>query len=258
MDRTAGRISTVLGAAIACMIAASGCGQRGSLGGAVGPEVGPAADYSHNLLTGRVSLITLEGQRLALKGGVFVWVKETDQTCVTTDDGKWLFFGLAPGTYDLTLWKKGFGTTRRPRFVFPGDTQAVKIFISQVPDFSVDELLDTLVEGTMVLKGRITGHLPYACNVRFFADTSMPVDADRFASTFVRSVGPSDGATLAFSVPMDAETREAAGLTAGSTFYITAYTDGAWPQSYVDPGTGKLVFTTLGPAASNTVTVVFP
>ncbi len=258
MEGVGRRNSRFWAAAVVLLVAAAGCEPRGSLGGAVGPEVEAAGDFSHNLLAGRVSLITLEGQRLAMKGGVSVWIRETDQTCVTTDDGAWRFFGLAPGTYDITLSKEGFGTTRRPRFAFVGDTQAVKIFISQVPDFSVDLLRDTLMAGVVVLKGWISGHLPYACNVRFFVDSSSPVSPLKFSATFLRSEGPTDGATLAFSVPIDAETRTEAGLAPGSTLHIIAYTDGAWPQSYVDPQTGKLMFTTLGPAASNTVTVVLP
>lgn len=248
--------------------------------GCRGVDPGPNNPVRPNLaetgvITGNVVVINVNQERVADKGGVIVTVEGSSVSCVSDQNGRYTLKGLAPGFYNIT-WSKGeFGYTRYigVECNHEGVSSGPKVWVVEIPRFSVEGLRDSLWDRSVIMTGKAVGTLAGStAAIRFFIGTTPDVSWDPSKHIFTCQgfspipdqllgkigAGSISSSALQFALPLDQPNLGAAGVVSGATVYVVAYADGVPSQSYDDILTGRRVFTTINPVPSNVVRVTLP
>jgi hypothetical protein len=233
--------------------------------------LGGTGSVTYGRMHGYAALVNTDGSRLGDKSGIRVQVEGTALSAVTAKGGEWIIEGLPAGTYDMTWTKEGFGFTKKRGVRFNGQTAGLgpKAFVVEVPAFTVALTADSLESDELVLAGQLRGRIPVSPVIRLFLATSPAVSASpaqyRASLAFAPDIpvvidpDPDDGeATVPFQIRINVSRLEESGWKDGITGYIVAHADAGFAQSYTDSLSGREVFTTLNPFASNVRRVALP
>jgi hypothetical protein len=227
------------------------------------------------VITGNVIVVNVQQERVGNKGGVVVTVDGSSVTCVSDYNGRYTLQGLAPGLYNITWSKADFGYSRYigVRCNLEGVSAGPKVWVVEIPRFSVEGLRDSLWDRSVIMTGKAVGVLAGStAAIRFFVGTTPDVSSDPSRHIFTcqgfspirdqllgkTSSGSVSSSALQFALPLDQPNLGAAGVVSGATIYVVAYADGFPSQSYDDFQTGRRVFTTINPVPSNVVRVTLP
>jgi hypothetical protein len=233
----------------------------------------PTIEDATGDITGYVVVVNGVQQRLGDKGGVLVTVEGTMVEGVTSEIGSYTLKNLPPGKYTLTWTKPDFGFSRRSGVVCRAGeiAQGPKMWIVQIPLFTLENLSGTVAGNSILMSGQIAGDTQGASpTIRFFVGHTADVRAGA-AGYFYTEIGSTPaiaGSTnlgarksldpWVFSLPLDLPALHAAGGAPGSSVYVVAHADGVPSQSYIDQQTGGTVFTTISPIPSNVVRLILP
>jgi hypothetical protein len=240
--------------------------------GATGPAgpTGPAVPVMTGNITGYVSVSDENGQTLPLaKGGVTVTIENSSPllTATTNSEGRFEFQNVRVGTYNLSFARTGLGTFRRFSIGHVGGDQ---------PTFTGTTGL-SLNSATVVTSLNL-GAVYSGQYASISMGVSNPTATNNFR-TYIFASATSAGATATsgamigspsvsygasyntgtISTNITKATLNNAGFASGTQVYLVAYGGPyAFFPSYVDPATGKSVYTSLNATASPIVTFIVP
>ncbi|OIO23420.1 MAG: hypothetical protein AUJ54_01730 [Ignavibacteria bacterium CG1_02_37_35] len=200
------------------------------------------------------------GNRLVDNGGILVTVEGENMVTTTSSDGRWIFTGLATGTYTIAFSKADYGTKKAVGLQFVGGGQVFygSEQLYKIPSFTLTGLSAIASVSQVTIAGNLTGLLPKQIGVMLFFGTTSSVTADPKDYIVEANVlGFADGQTT-FSGFMTGAWFYKNGFNAGQIVYVVAYAVSSPSNRYLDIATGKYYYTGINPTPSNVVSVVVP
>ncbi|GAB2856329.1 carboxypeptidase-like regulatory domain-containing protein [Hymenobacter ruber] len=247
--------------ALSAALLLNGCkGKDGDPGpaGATG-----AAGTSGQSLTGTVYGFvnsTDENGASVSKAGVSVALEgATTQTATTDANGRFEFLNVRNGTYNLTYTRANYATVKRFAVSHVGGDQPTFLGLTTVTQVSNTTITNLTQTGPSTTSG-----IPLSFNVVNSNTANSTYRASFFASN-TAGVTSANGTLLTTyilnasgptSILFSRTTLLNAGFAAGTTVYLVAYGSPVSLASYVDPTTGRFVYTSLNPTPSNAISFV--
>jgi len=232
-----------------------------SAGIACGDGTGPGG----RTIRGVVSLSTVWGLPLP-NDGVQVRIGTSDLVAETGDDGQWEIANVPLGTHDVHFSKPGFGPMRVPgvRMSLGTVTLEDTTYLAETPAHSA--VIDSITISTrfgppaVLVWGKITATPPddaVAAATVVYEGTSPSVGPleNTFSGAAISSAivngntgerSPPDAEFVNLVLLEEVQKRHAP----GSVIYYAVYASSSSCSCYVEPGSGQLIFTNVGPRGS--------
>lgn len=243
---------------IAIVFAISSCSKNG----ATGPQ-GPAGPLSTGALTGFVTTYDQYGFKvLGDLGGVTVHISDSTADSTTTDaTGKYTFASLKTGIYNITYSKPGYATVLAQDYSFLGGGTLIRnASISKYPSFSVANVvsLDTTIatDPGMIVRGTDTAD-QVARTFIVFGGSSSTVSSTP-GSYIYANTGTIKAGLSTWNLFITSQELHDNGLASGTTAYFVVYPISTGSPTYVDPSTGRTVYTAISSIPSTVLTVTIP
>jgi hypothetical protein len=236
----------------------SSCSKTGPAG-----ATGPAGPLSTGTLAGYVTTLDQYGYRLnSSQGGVAIHLSDsTMDSTVTNSSGYYTIANIKTGIYSsLTYSAPGFAPVVVNDYSFLGGGTILRNqSISAYPSFSLFNVtaIDTTVSGNAGVQIRGIDSVNTAPrSFIVFASSNSNVTSAPANYTYVNTGGGIKAEAGAFTLFIYPQDLHDAGFASGSVVYFIVYPYATGSPTYVDPSTGKTVYTALGtPSAVITVTI---
>ena len=211
-------------------------------------------------INGSVLLFTEGSASASNSGGMKVTVDGANPSLSVVTDafGKFTIRDVPFGTYTLVYEKDGYGTFKRGGVqhkaggTFLTDISSLgQLSSTRVTEFRVTPSGTSLQVTATTDPGGNSGNRRY---LRFFFSTQATVSSSNyqaFSSAFISQENP-------FGKVFTANEIAALGLTPGTVVFVRAYGDSFFGNSYVDPVSGKTVFSNLNATSAPAVQVTIP
>jgi hypothetical protein len=223
-------------------------------------------------MTGFVSLYQSDGSQSPDQSGVTISVQGTSLSTTTDSTGHWTINGLNQGSYTVIYTKPGYGMSEQQdvQFVGGGTDFLGTTTMAQAPTFSVAlDPLQTIADSNGI-------NVTYAPSkdtsgsdiiVVIVVGSESDVSATDPTKYLYANLSVSNGEEN--SVPIAKTTLRGLGFMSGKTAYIVAYplcdliqshngyNDEEYYSSYLDVGTGRVAYTSVG-APSNVIALTVP
>jgi len=230
---------------------------------------GPAGPKLTGTMTGFALLVKSNGSQPARRDSVAVSVDETSMEAISDSTGTWSIPGMETGTYSLSFSRPGYSSNKLVQVQFTGGaTKDVgTVYLCQDPAFSVKTLSllghvrtdsTTVHLGIQLTDSTVSGpYAPYRVFLFLGTDSSASSDPNHYQSVISYTMSFQKGIDST-TIKLTPTTFTANGFSAGSQVFIAAYTAnaGTTNSSYLDPGTGRTIYTNLNPSRSNVIKVV--
>jgi hypothetical protein len=230
---------------------------------------GPAGPKLTGAMTGFAILVKSTGGQPARRDSVVVAIDSTSLTAMTDSAGQWSIPDVMTGTYNLTLTRNGYSSNKlvQVQFTGGGTKDVGTVYLCQVPAFSVSSLSvlsSVRTDSTTAhLEVRLTDstvsgpYMPYRVFLFLGTDSSVSSDPAQYQSVLSFTMSFQNGIDST-TVKLTPSTFASNGFVAGDRVFIAAYVANAGTNnsSYLDPGTGRIVYTNLNATRSNVVTVI--
>jgi len=213
-------------------------------------------------LQGFVYLYNQFGQYQQSYAGVTVSLDSTSYTATTDSTGAYTLKNVPAGYYSITYSKPGYGTYKRSYFEYLADkaNQLTDVNLYQNSTSSITNLkLDSVVYSPTNYGIELTGTISSSAsatqyaNFILFVGTSPAVSPGNYAQVYTTS--GFNNISTSFNYLFTPYST----LSAGQTIYIVVYGIAATSNSYyVNPATGKYIYTSLGSTPSNVASIVLP
>jgi hypothetical protein len=234
----------------------------------VGPT-GPAGPKLTGTMTGFTILVKTNGSQPARRDSVTVTIDSTSLTAMTDSAGEWSIPEVATGTYGLTFSRNGYSSNKlvQVQFTGGGTKDVGTVYLCQVPGFSVRalSLLSSLRtdSATAHLEVRLTDstvsgpYMPYRVFLFLGTDSSVSSDPEHYQSVVSFPMSFQNGIDST-TIKLTPSAFASYGFAAGDQVFIAAYTANAGTNnsSYLDPVTGRVIYTNLNSSRSNVVRVI--
>ena len=220
---------------------------------------GAAGQNLTGTIYGFVNSIDENGASVS-KAGVTVSLEgATTQTATTDANGRFEFLNMRNGTYNLTYTRPGYATFRRFAVSHVGGDQPTFLSLTTITQVSNTAVTNLTQTGASTSAGIPLSFSLFNSNsanstyrASFFASSTPGVTAatGTLLTTYLLSAsGPTN---IVFS----RTTLLNAGFAAGTTVFLVAYGSPVSLTSYVDPTTGRFLYTSLNPNPSNVISFV--
>jgi len=185
----------------------------------------------------------------------------SNDTAVTDSTGKYIFYDITEGNYNITFVKSGYDTVKVTNYVIKGSatSSSLAAVVLQATSSTVVSNLSVMSKGdttsdTVNISGLITpASIPGSVrDVIVYIDTSASVSSTNYiyAKPYISTSGSTFNLTI---YPYNL------GFTSGTKLYFIAYGQPFGPSnSYRDPTTGLLVYPGLNATPSNIQTITLP
>jgi len=216
-------------------------------------EVGPAGPRLTGALTGNVALYAADGSREYDDSGVSVWIEGSTDTTLTDSLGRWRFEGLGTGIYSIMMRKAGYGYTKIPsaQFVGGGDLYlGVKALVADPGYRTTLDILFGYAGPATAVGGSATG-APPGRNVLIFVGRRQidRLDPLTYIDTLRAQVNLNGFFTSAAIRVHDPPWN----FSPGDTIYFQAFPVSGMLDGYLDPATGRTIFSTGTSAAGDSL-----
>lgn len=235
------------------------------------------AEKRRGNISGAIRLFDMDGKSIADGSGVTITIDQTNVSTQSNSQGKWTLDSIPFGTYDLTISKAGFGTSRIMGLYHGAVNHATTIvaatrYISMVSTLDISKLVVRkwseafptmqnllaigLAEDGILFNPVFANNSTGEKSVRFFMSTSPDVSSTSYSVsekqyyTGKEDIVENDNFKISWFVSK--------GFEPGQTVYIRAYGDGRYADDYEDPISGLTVFPCLSPKSSPVVSFVVP
>jgi hypothetical protein len=220
-------------------------------------------------MTGFAILVKSNGGQPANRDSVTVTIDSTTFKAMTDSTGEWSIPGVTTGTYNLSFTRNGYSSNKSVQVQFTGGgTKDIgTVYLCQAPSFSVKTLsqLSTVRTDstTAHLEVRLTDstvagpYMPYRIFLFLGTDSSVSSDPEHYQSVISYTMSFQNGIDST-TIKLTPATFAANGYSAGNQVYIAAYTANAGTNnsSYLDPFTGRVVYTNLNASRSDVIKVI--
>jgi hypothetical protein len=256
------KISALLLASLCAASLLTGCSGKDGDPGPTGPSGTPGPNLTGNMV-GFVNPLD-EGAIATTKSGVTVTLEGvTPVTTATTDaNGRYEFSALRNGTYSLIYSRAGLGTFRRISIAHVGGDQPTFLGITplvQISNTSVVSFSFGSPQSGNIVPFTLTLSNP-SPNVSLrgiiFVGATPNVSSGTGTSIGTFIANSSNVGTINSTISK--ATLNSAGLASGITAYAIAYGTSNIPPSFIDPATGRPVFTSLSTSPSSVVSFIVP
>jgi Carboxypeptidase regulatory-like domain len=234
-----------------------------------GGPTGPAGPKLTGAMTGFTILVKSNGGQPTRRDSVVVSIDSTSLNAMTDSAGQWSIPDVMTGTYNLTFTRNGYSSNKlvQVQFTGGGTKDVGTVYLCQVPGFSVGSL--SLLSSvrtdstTAHLEVRLTDstvsgpYMPYRVFLFLGTDSSVSSDPAHYQSEISSTMSFQNGIDST-TIKLTPSTFASNGFAAGDRVFIAAYAANAGTNNstYLDPVTGRTVYTNVNPARSNVVTVI--
>jgi hypothetical protein len=258
------------------------CNKNSNQHSMVVPDVVQAEKRRGNII-GSIRLVDMDGKSLEDGSGVKVTIDQTNVSATSNGNGKWSLDSIPFGTYDLTLSKPGFGSTRimgvyhsalnhtttnisAPRYLSMISTVEIsKVTVRKFTEsFSKPQDINSvanmiflgLLEEGIIFNPVFVNNTAGEKAIRFFMSASPDVSSTNYTVsekqyyTGKENVVENDNFKISWFISK--------GFQPGQTVYLKAYGDGRFADDYEDPISGLSVFPCLSAKGSPVVSFVVP
>lgn len=235
------------------------------------------AETRRGNIAGTIGLYDMDGKAIADGSGVTITIDQTNVSTQSNSQGKWTLDSIPFGTYDLTISKAGFGTSRIMGLYHGAVNHATTLvsatrYISMVSTLDISKLVVRkwseafptlqnllaigLAEDGILFNPVFANNSTGEKSVRFFMSTSPDVSSTNYSVTEKQNykgkedIVENDNFKISWFVSK--------GFEPGQTVYIRAYGDGRYADDYEDPISGLTVFPCLSGKSSPVVSFVVP
>jgi hypothetical protein len=236
--------------------------------GPAGPT-GPTGPKLTGTMTGFAILVRSNGGQPANRDSVMVTIDSTTFKAMTDSTGEWSIPEVTTGTYNLSYTRNGYSSNKsiQVQFTGGGTKDIGTVFLCQAPSFSVKALsqLSTVRTDstTAHLEVRLTDstvagpYMPYRVFLFLGTDSTVSSDPAHYKSVISYTMSFQNGVDST-TIRLTPSTFASNGFAAGDQVFIAAYTANAGTNnsSYLDPVTGRVVYTNLSSSQSNIVKVI--
>ena len=243
---------------IAIIFTISSCTKTGPQG-----PSGPSGPLLTGALTGFVTTYDQYGFKVLgdLQGVVVHISDSTSDSTVTDATGKYTFANLKTGVYNLTYSKPGYATVTALDYGFVGGgTLNRNAAISRYPSFSVFNVasIDTTIatDPGMIVRGNDTADQVARTFIVFGSNVSTVSSTPGnyiYANTGTIKAGQSS-----WNLFITSQELHDNGFASGSQAYFVVYPISTGSPTFVDPSTGRTVYTAIGSVPSTVLTVTIP
>ena len=226
-------------------------------------KTGPPGPLSTGTLTGYITIYDQYGFKVPGDlSGVSVSIPAiTSDTSTTNAAGSYTINNLKTGVYNLVYTRAGCGTVLANDVSFlGGGTIYRNQAMSLIPSFAllnVNDTIETYLTDTGILIRGVDTINGAARQYIIFGSTSSGVSSTPGTYQYNSSIETIKAGAGTFSTFLTSQELTDAGLTAGTTAYFIAYPYGTNQPTYIDPATGKTIYTALG-TPSQVITAVIP
>jgi hypothetical protein len=248
---------------LALIFIISSCTKNGPAG-PIGPA-GATGSTGPNLtgtLEGWVSTFDQYGYRVQSdQAGVSVKINDANNDSTLTDaTGKYFFSNLSTGSYSVTYSRANYGTVLSNPFGFVGGIVDRNVAMSQIPNFALTMVADTIeTVGTglgVLVRGTALSDANQRSYIIFIGSASTVTSAPgsfNFVVTNTIKAG-----TTAWGTFFPAQQLYDAGITSGSTVYFAVYPYATGATTYTDLTTGKTIYTGITSVPSFVASAIVP
>jgi hypothetical protein len=225
--------------------------------------LGPVPREPATSVYGYVSLIDINGDTLKGASGVTVSIDGGYKITHTDSSGRWALGNFVSGEVGFTWVKPGYAeqsaTYEAP---YGMNTNYGDVPMYALPQFTIAAMNVSVTSGvafsTLTLKvmETLAGTVPSAgaaTQVFAYTDNTVSADPAHYLASF--ATAGSTGSAVDFS---EAINLYSYGMQSGQKIYFAAYPECRAPVSYIDPRTGRNVYTGLGATPSNVVAITLP
>lgn len=237
---------------------------------------GPAGPVGTSLTGNIIGFVTPRDEfgRPQAKSGVTVSLENTSPMLTVTSDanGRYEFANVKSGTYNIAFSKVGYGITKIQGYPHAGGDQPTllrtrpidAISTTAVPIFAIGSVVGPNVNGNYTRDFAVPVSLDFSNinlpsqnyslrGILFVGSTPSVTSA---TGSYVQGVGSSGSSPFYFS----RSTFTDLGLTTGSTAYAVVYGASSYysENGYIDPQTGRNIYTTLSATPSQVVSFIVP
>jgi hypothetical protein len=252
------------------------CNKSGNQHSITVPDVIQAEKRRANI-TGSLRLFDIDGKAIDDASGVTVTIDQTNVSTQTNSAGKWTLDSIPFGTYDLTLSKPGFGSSRIMGLYHGAVNHATTIIPSiraisiistlQITKLTAKKLSEAfpnlqnfvflgLAEEGIIFKPVFDNSSNGEKAIRFFMSSTPDVSSTNYQVTEKQyytgkeNIVENDNFKISWFVSR--------GFEPGQTVYVRAYGDGKYADDYEDPISGLTVFPCLSSKSSEVISLVVP
>lgn len=177
----------------------------------------------HVAIAGRVSLIANDETGIWVDhSGIVVSLESTAYAATTDSFGNWHLSNVPAGTYNVSVSRSNYITTRFIGFDFTRDSTFFFSSIGTLPSFNVTDVSESVNGDTMIFVGSLSNTSPYTRKVMVYLGFDTTVSNENSRS----GVGREDIApwSSTFRVWVSTSTVKANGFpTDGMKVYVAAY-----------------------------------
>lgn len=240
------------------------------------PDVIQAEKRRANI-TGSIRLFDMDGKAMVDGSGATVTIDQTNVSTQTNSAGKWTLDSIPFGTYDLTISKPGFGSSRIMGLYHAAENHATTLIPSiraismistiQITKLSAKKLSEALpgtqnviflglVEEGIIFKPVFDNTTNGEKAIRFFMSSTPDVSSTNYQVTEKHyytgkeNIVENDNFKISWFVSR--------GFEPGQTVYVRAYGDGRYADDYEDPISGLTVFPCISSKSSEVISFVVP
>jgi hypothetical protein len=236
------------------------------------------AEKRRGNISGGIQLYDMDGKAIVDASGATITIAQSNVSTQTNSAGKWTLDSIPFGTYDITISKPGFGTSRitglyhaainhattnvgSNRYLSMISTISITKVVVRKHSESAPEIAALIASGLIKEDGILFN--PVFVNssaddkaVRFFFSTSPDVSSTNFMVTekqrFSGKETETENDNFKLSWWIDN------GFTPGQTIYLKAYGDARISDDYEDAVSGLTIFPSLSGNGSPVVSFVLP
>ena len=250
---------------LAVIFSISSCSKNGA-NGATGPSgpTGATGPLSTGTLAGYVTTLDQYGYKLNnSQAGVKVQISDsTMDSTLTNSAGYYSIANIKTGVYStLTYSAPGFASVVANDYSFLGGGTILRNqSLSAIPSFSLFNVsaVDTTIGNDLGVQVRgidTINSSPRSFIV--FGSANSTVSSAPANYTYVNNNGGIKAEAAGWTLFLYAQDLHDSGLPSGSVVYFIAYPISTGSPTYIDPSTGKTVYTALG-TPSSVLTVTIP
>jgi len=209
-------------------------------------EEGPASPILTGALTGTVTLTNGNGTPQANNSGAAVWIGGGADTVMTDSIGRWNLGGVGTGIYTLLMSKAGYGYMKLPNTHFVGgvDLDVGNVPLVMAPAYVLAGVGASIGVATpsLTVNGYTTTHSTASRSVIIYIAHG-PIDISD-PLTYIDTLRASLTNNDVFNSRNILIRNPPWNFAAGDTAYVKVYPVSAALGGYVDPVSGRMVFST--------------
>lgn len=209
-------------------------------------DSGPAAPNLTGTLSGTVTLTDGNGTPQSNHSGVAVWIEGGADTVMTDSAGRWNLGGISTGIYTLVMAKAGFGYMKHPNthFVGGGDLDIGNVSLVMPPTYVLAGVgaVIGIATPSLTVNGSTFTHSTASRSVIIYVAHG-PVDITD-PLTYIDTLRASLTSNDVFNSRTILVRNSPWNFAAGDTAYVRVYPVSAGLEGYVDPASGRKVFST--------------